>query len=338
LKLNIEYVPAGIEGYGNRLDFTKIDTNYMLLNASYLKLDDKFYRLRDNIRAAGKKTLIDSGGFQLATGAKKDLEVKDIINIQNEIADIGFMLDVPPLAQAGEVNDNVFFNKCLEASYQNVLKAKNLEKKFNYYLIVQGMTYEQQKRWYDKLHPVDTFDGISTKGTVLEQLLMGLFFVHETDYKSHHILGVSSLPNMVLINYFYNTVNKDMKLITFDSTTALVNSMNKNLIIPFVTQQLSLSKYTEFCDVGGYTFEELKTNYCKFLQLNIKQLNYQNKMINSIVKNKEELVTLIPKVKDYIEVIDYYNDNGLGKTLEKYKLLFNISNYIKTNQKSVFDF
>lgn len=352
---NVYYVPAGMEGLisSKRIDPKSLNTDYVLINVTgigtekSLKHYENMYKI---LKENNKMVIADSGGFQIATGVLNYRNPRDVILYQNKVSDIGFILDVPPFRKTSDSSgasslifdsSQDFFLECKEKTKENIKIGRSIKKEMEYYFILQGATYEQLKIWYDDLIHEDIFDGIATKGATKEQLLLGLMFIENTPFLKHHILGISNLFGQVIISYFYEKSIKNMKRVTFDSTSALINSCNKKLIVPFNSCQIAISRYNNFCDIEGYDFETLKTNSYKFHVLNINQLQKQHKIVTSLVSNKEELKKFIQNktIIEYLEVIDYFfkNNTSIEKTIDKYPNIFKTKIFKTTKQNSLFN-
>jgi len=344
----VYHVPAGLDGYHKQVILENLKCEYVLVNASAINNEKDINNLsefKDKCSALNIKVLCDSGGFQLATGTRTNIDPRDIINIQNKVSNIGFILDKPPMKKQANgvgatslINDNSekFFSECIEATKENILAVKDMDKNFDYYFINQGASFEQLKRWFDELNDLDKFDGISTKAVDKEQLILGLMFVQEfTPYVNHHILGIGSIIGSVIINYFYSK-SRTMNRVTFDSTSALMNSSGKRLVVPFKDKTISLSKYENIeGEIFGIKFETLKTNPYRFFELNVRNLNEQHSLINILASNAEELKETFNqnKYNTWFEIIDFFYAHGMEKTIIKYNKIFTtvIDNYTQPN-------
>jgi len=348
--MKIHYVPAGCETYlgEDKLNPKELNPEFLLTNAASVKSEKSLkeaIKLKKLSNEQGKLLLVDSGGFQLATGTSNYYNAKEIIKIQNQIGNIGFILDVPPFKKTNgtgaqglvlDLSDS-YFKECLEKTRENIIKAKDIQKDIEYYFINQGATFQQLQLWYDELIKEDKFEGISTKATTSEQLLLGLMHVENTPFTKHHILGIGSLFGSVIINYFYSKSTKKMDRVTYDSTSSLINSSGKRLIIPFQTKTISLSKYNKFCNINGYSFDDLKVNYFNFFKLNTNSLFEQNKIINSLSFNEEEFKDFFSneKYKQFYQAIDFFFDNNknIEKTIYKFSDIFKTK--IKQSNESI---
>jgi len=321
----IKYASAGCESryLQPNLNFGAFLSKCVLINATALnnKRDSPLLSKINEMKKNGFIILVDSGGFQLATGACKDLNVGEIIEIQNLYGDIGMMLDVPPIK--GELNWK-YFSECLEETRINLHKAKNYKKNFKYYFVLQGETFETLDTWYNELNHIDTFDGVSLKGLTLEKMLLAaMYAIDKTDYKNFHFLGVSSTNRQILIDYLFKGMD-DSYCVTYDSTTPVMLGKSKMMKFPFSDVTLSFSKVKNFDDFKDVL--QVENDFNSIISLNVLNINLQQLFIKNMVHDRKLLEDAFSKykLKPYFDIIDYFLANGrdMKKTIIKYSSYF----------------
>lgn len=103
--------------------------------------------------------LADSGGFQILTRNLKFSQL-DILRWQEEIADVGIMLDYPcyvPGLSERQLDD--LYEKSLERTKDNAVILSNTSTSIKLYGAVHGRDFPTQLRWFRELDDVYQFDG-----------------------------------------------------------------------------------------------------------------------------------------------------------------------------------
>lgn len=332
--MNTYYCPAAVEDLLQNDLIGEVNSDYVLINASSIK-PHQVEMYKEKIKNSNKKILVDSGGFQLLTGVLDYINPKDVIKIQNELADIGFILDVPPLRSTDEST----LKSCIAKTKENILSVKDIPRNFDYYFVLHSHEITSMERWFNELEHLDTFEGISTKGNTKQKLLLGLMYISTTSYTKHHILGVGSNLAMTLINYFYNKEPKVMERVTFDSSSPLVWSRNKRLFFPFINSTLWISKY-EGKQIESFDVDRLIKDHRYFFIQNINQYNYQSIFIRDICKDEKETKEFFNTYGEYFEIIDYFFEHGkdIHRTIEKYSKFFELKPIGVSKEPNLFSF
>jgi tRNA-guanine family transglycosylase len=280
----------------------------------------------------GKLMMCDSGGFQFATEVVKDLDPIGIIEIQNRIADLGFILDISTSrrvrgagASGLELDSSDSWHQhCLERTQKHIRAAKDVEKKFKYYAVIQGATYDQAQKWWDGIKDEDTYQGVGTKRDLFEQILFGCMMIDKMpSIKYHHILGLGATNKMLLLRYFYLCSKKDMVLITMDNTSHVQYAKYMQLKLPFSGccysktndlkgfEELSGLKFNQY-DIGEVMFTSIRNIYFDALHVNmINMLDTADSVKDFIDKNFPQLMT-------YVNAIDDYFDKGFEYVTKRY--------------------
>lgn len=356
-KLN--YVTAGAESLydkneGWAFDLASMPVDFYLINASTfiggkgVEVASKQFK---DAQAAHKSVFCDSGGFQLATGTIEHIDPKGVVEVQNITCDRGFILDVPTMRRAGSAGatgleldaSEEYFNICLKKTQANIAAAKEIERNFRYYAIVQGVTYHQLLRWWEGINGLDSFQGIGTKGVILSQVLNGLFFAETTQIKSHHILGLGAAPRLLLVRYFYLASNKKMTTITYDNTNHIAYGKNMQATVPFTN-----CTYDKNTEETWALFEEesgvkLLSKPNPILYVQVKNV-YYNAMMNKFINMLSTTNTVrdfvdsnYKQVLPYLNCIDDYFDKGIDYVLKRYPDL-SVATKSKVSTASLFDF
>lgn len=339
MRNKLNYVAAGAEGLFSKegewvFDLKAMPIDYYLINASTFigkKGVETAVKQKEQANALGKTILCDSGGFQLATEVIDYIDPQGVIDVQNRVADIGFILDVPTMKRtttAGAAGLELdasegYFSTCLEKTVQNLRKAKDIKRNFKYYGIAQGVSYNQLKRWWETIEKEDTFAGIGTKGVILEQVLNGLFFTESTGVLSHHILGLGAAPRLLLVRYFYFHSKKDMNCITYDNTNHIQYSKYMQMVLPFCSPSYGKSlNINDFEELSGVRLLNKEPDEIFFA--GIKNLYYYG-MLNRFINMLDTAEVIRDFVKSnmkgmlpYIQCIDDYFEHGIQYVMKNY--------------------
>lgn len=105
--------------------------------------------------------MVDSGGFQLKRHKVKDISAVRTMQIQNDIGDIGFLIDVADTHML--TTQPYMFEKCIEKSVKKADIAYKLwdESKVDLYMTVHGGTSEEKVKWHDTVAKGREFSGIA---------------------------------------------------------------------------------------------------------------------------------------------------------------------------------
>lgn len=171
----------------------------------------------------------DSGGFQIASGAKKfdKTLVENTYRWLNNNCDLAINLDIPPrMTQDGK------FNECLELSVDNFKKFSDWQAKTGkakFLNVLQGVDYDSFAKWYRAVSQFSEFAGWSIGGTgsKLDRMITALVVLLEN--KEHlnpnveyiHVLGTTNPIDMWILSMFNHYIQKagSKVIITFDSST-----------------------------------------------------------------------------------------------------------------------
>ena len=175
----------------------------------------------------------DSGGFQALTQGVRE-EPINILKWQERNADIGFMLDIPPLdpVSLGPVNDFDFFKKCADQSHRNCdIMTRNREnEEFKFYGVLQGSKEKELDYWYKGLEEFD-LDGMSLShkppNDPMQIALLGAY-AKSKGIKNIHVLlgtGFETTPIIIYESRYFD-------FLTFDSSSYGVGAQLMKYNIP----------------------------------------------------------------------------------------------------------
>lgn len=215
-----------------------------------------------------------------------------------------------------------YLNICLEKTIKHIRLAKNIEKKFKYYMIIQGSIFSHTEKWYNALKGEDNFYGFATKATTYEQLMAGLFLSETIDLKGHHMLGLGAAKKFLVVKYFYLRSTKTRELITCDNTNYIQNGKRVTLQYPFIKDFRWRSKDTggmlKFMGIG----HKSKSDRLACMIMNMYWEAQTCKMVN-IIDTAESLKGFVDEnfkgIRRYLTMIDEFFDKGLPFVLEKYR-------------------
>lgn len=338
MRNKVQYVVAGADTFFTKDGEYAFDPKTMpidcyLTNAAGVKGRrlERLVRFKEYMNDAGKTLFCDSGGFQLATKVVDSLDPMGIIDVQNRIADRGFILDVPTLKRVSSTGasglhldtSDAYMEECLKRTQEHIKAAQDIEKAFKYYAVIQGATYDQLSRWWEGIRELDTFVGAGTKAETPGQILMGLVKVHETpELTSHHILGVGVAKKLVLIKYFYLCNDREMDMVSYDNTTYLQLASHMHGQIPFTksanvkgTSQEVFEELTGVRVIG--TLKETFMVAIRNMYLEANLCKYIN-MLDTPRICKEFVAENMPGMLRYIHCVDDYFEHGLNFIVTKY--------------------
>lgn len=339
LDTTLNYVAAGAEGFFKNgkwsFDLNTMPIDYYLINASTFvgsKNIEQIVKQKEEANAAGKQIFVDSGGFQLATETIDYLDPQGIVEVQNRTANQGFILDVPTMrrtrgAGAGGLELDAspeYFNHCLTKTIGHLNSAKHIPRNFEYYAVVQGVSVDQLQAWWTAIQQVDTYQGIGTKGVILEQVLSGLFFMETNDIDCHHILGLGAAQRILLVRYFYMLSKKTMKRVTYDNTNHIQYAKYMQAVMPFLNCFYDKNENKEhFEKFSGVKMDGISPNDMTTF-ISTKNLYYyglQNRLINLLstpTTVRDFVVANFKAMEIYLNCIDDFFDKGIAYVLKKY--------------------
>jgi len=213
-----------------------------MLMSSYYGM--KWWNFRDYFNIPRRDFLLvaDSGGFQQLTSGER-IEPISVLRWQENNADIGFILDIPPLnpKTLGPAGDFSFFKKCALKTARNAeIMDKHREKEdFLLYSIVQGGSVKELEYWYGCLKDF-SFDGICGSPKPPNdpmQVALHIAFAHSKGAKRAHILlGTGSAATPVNV---YGS--KLFDLFTFDSSSYATGSKLRKYELPYSDEAIYFS-------------------------------------------------------------------------------------------------
>jgi tRNA-guanine family transglycosylase len=171
---------------------------------------------------------IDSGGYQIIR-QKISIDPKTVFDFQNINADIGLILDIPPVDEnLNVVKDLSLFMKYTQKTKHNIDMIINRERDFKLYTVLQGETKDQLELWWKEcVEPyLDLLDGVAVSVKPPSNLMYGLVrhlaFLKETGYNGNiHLLGMSGwkmLAILTLIAHYWRGI------VSFDSSTYIFHA------------------------------------------------------------------------------------------------------------------
>jgi queuine/archaeosine tRNA-ribosyltransferase len=275
----------------------------------------------------------DSGGFQISKG--KDVCLEASLRWQEEVCDIGFILDVPPVEDF-----NASLKKTTENSAFFEKKRWNYDMKF--YNVLHGNTLERQEIWFNAAKDFD-FDGWSLGIKDNHYLrVLAYLLLHENEASNlqdnFHVLGTSSLDAMLVLSM----LSKHFKTgITFDSATYSKTSAYRIWYQPLdIQRSINIGRNAK----TSMTFNPCHCPVCS--QASIKDLQsedatasllialhnlYQFKKVNETICEKVEDEEALETYAMFIgksELIhningmfEEYEHGGYGRVYEKYRAI-----------------
>lgn len=218
-----------------------------LLSAYYL-----YYRTNDNYRNYQNhnfrelmqfpKTslfIVDSGGYELYSPKSKNnsyhselvknLTPQKVLSIQEAIADIGFILDLPPFLDEAHNTTAEYFQTAMRKTAENtkiMIESRDPSKKLKLYGVLQGKEPAQLEMWWETMKVFSgKLDGwaLASKES-LETTMMYINFLFLNDINVPvHFLGVGNFNSLALIIYLLrkdeNGVPYFPHLMTADATS-----------------------------------------------------------------------------------------------------------------------
>ena len=165
----------------------------------------------------------------------KNLTPQKVLSIQEAIADIGFILDLPPFLDEGHNTTAVFFQKAMRTTAENtriMIESRDPSKQLKLYGVLQGKYPDQLEMWWETMKVFSgKLDGwaLASKGS-LEKTMMyiNFLFLNEINVPVH-FLGVGNFNALALIIYLMRKDETGLPyfphLITADSTSYNAGAM-----------------------------------------------------------------------------------------------------------------
>lgn len=189
----------------------------------------------------------DSGGFQQLT-TRERIEPVNVLRWEEKNADIGFILDIPPLdpKTLGPTKDFDFFKKCALQTARNADRMnKNRENVsgFKLYSVIQGSDKRELNYWSKQLEDF-SFDGICGSPKPPNdpmQVALHIAYAHSKGVKNMHILlgtGKGTTPVNVFGGKFFN-------LFTFDSSAYATGSKFREYQLPYQNRSITFSTISD---------------------------------------------------------------------------------------------
>lgn|SRR3990167_5722960 len=196
---------------------------YILISAYYgikYKNIRQQYNIPENVIIIG-----DSGGFQNMT-QDETINPLEVLQWQEQNCNIGFIFDNPI---SPDDSKEIKLNKQKITVENGLLALRNkTNKNLKLYGVIQGHTFDEQKNIIDEYKKTESFeqyDGFSIGGIVpiasnidvLIKVLTCFFDNFKNDKRPLHILGLSGIKSIGLINYLKKIYKKEN--VTFDSSS-----------------------------------------------------------------------------------------------------------------------
>jgi hypothetical protein len=213
-----------------------------LLSAYYLyhRIDEHYKDFREIIQFPKTSLfIIDSGGFELYSPKSKNnpyhdalvkvLTPQKVLSIQEAIADIGFILDLPPYLDAAHTTTPEFFQEAMITTAENtriMIANRNPSSKLKLYGVLQGKQLAQLLKWWETMKVFNgKVDGwaLASRGD-FERTIMYIFFILLNEINVPvHFLGTGNPDAFALIIYLLRKDENGLPyfphLITADSTS-----------------------------------------------------------------------------------------------------------------------
>jgi len=183
----------------------------------------------------------DSGGYQIATKRLR-ISAMHILHLQENIADVGFTVDVPP--HAFEDYTNAQFMECMQKSNDNAELMLRFKENDDMQLwgVIQGSTFVELETWYYDLIKNYEFVGYcislsNPKSDMIMPWFRPLEFA-KTIKKPMHFLGSSNRLFALALARF----SRIMKInYTYDTSSSTVGVRWAKYMIPETYAQISFS-------------------------------------------------------------------------------------------------
>lgn len=205
-----------------------ISHKYILMSAFYSLNGGSLIRKKYEI-GSDTTLIIDSGGFQQMSLSEKLGQMR-VLRHQEDIGDIGFVLDKPPIKIVHKESHSdiepLKWNEMIQCAKVTVENAKLVEEKrdnnnkIRMYNVMQGSSdFGRMEAWYDIVKGVN-LDGWAVAPKPPSDpvgIARGLIFAHNNNFKNIHILGVSGATTMPILSFMGNFFDTN---ITFDTASS----------------------------------------------------------------------------------------------------------------------
>ncbi len=243
-----------------------MDAGFLSVYYVYWRKGESHKDYRQQLKFPSDKLLIlDSGGFQIFSDKSsnnpfhadliKALTPEKVLEIQEAIADVGFILDIPPYPFRKEedgtvtrmIYDPKFFNEAMQTTARNTEIALRLRSKsrpgftdpLQIYGILQGAEYGHMIDWFDcmKGFAVDGWALGPKPRSDYTKTFMFIWLVLDKQINVPiHFLGVSGFNALALIIYLLrkdkNGISYFQHRITADSTSYDSGARRRSYTLP----------------------------------------------------------------------------------------------------------
>jgi len=288
------------------------------------------HRTREKHFPDAQYIIADSGGFQIMS-QKLNVGWLDVLRWQEQIADVGFTVDVPAYSYQSESEEyryytDEYFERAMQVSNDNawkMLESKSQDSKMQLWGVVQGGNYEDLMRWYKNLTSNHSFPGYtcplaSTFNPKYKQDWIGQMQFAKEINTNYHFLGRCE-PLVVLTMAKLAQVTK--KYYTYDTSSAAMGLMLGKYHEPYFLSSLRFSKikpetrvnFTDNklpCDCpvcSKHTFMEMVDKYYTLYMHNVYVRVRFNNYANVMVQDDDVFHELINK---YINLQPTYRKNA----------------------------
>jgi len=362
----IDFFPAAMVGQFNKLPGNLYKYSYWTdqsvfqhqkLLYSFYYLQDRYKKIKtgsyfDSIEYEGTR-MIDSGGFQVKTiGA--EIKADDVIDVyKRERADIGFVLDSPPMFK----ND---FGKVdwVRGNIKQMIKRKDEIPNTELLNVFQGMSLADKKKYYEYMKEFnEDLDGWAV-GLVkrLPPIFNAWAFLYILEHddtmkdKRFHFLGLTGNKNIPVIYYLAKLGMVDS--ISFDSTKYGREGILYDYRNPsYQMERISIGKNAfgkltnnDFCPCPvcmKYTMEEFQSDVNLGLLHNLfwecRKFDFFNafETAEGLKNHIFNHVDFYEETRVTINFIDYALENGLDKAEKQFARYFQ-ENKIPVKQETLF--
>jgi len=200
-------------------------------------------KTRENFKNPKLTIYADSGGYQIATLGKRVRAIMDVLHWQENIAHVGFTVDVPPHTFNNGNYTRDQFLKCMRKSNISAdLMWRFKQTKIELWGVIQGRTDEECELWHKDLIKDHEFDGycfsLSTHKSKYNLPYIEQLEFAKTIPKRIHFFGYSD-------NIFALTLAKFSQLMkqtyTYDSSTSTIGDRYAKYIHPETFKHISFS-------------------------------------------------------------------------------------------------
>ena len=215
----------------------------------------------------------DSGGFQISSGAIKDLglETKEkIYEWLHKNSNVAPIIDCPPHATHSSNRNLDTFKKSITDTVSNIeiLEKSQFHGNTSWLNVIHGTVHSHRKQWYDSVKHFDFFEGWAL-GSLQRNyyvILCGIaLLIDEGEFekvdtcKLIHFFGTSSLKYIPLILYIKHKLNKmgSPINISFDSSYATRDCSFGKMLIMMPNSQGLTSLHLTNKEIGNFNPDAL---------------------------------------------------------------------------------